>query len=73
MAGTDGAFIVAGDGFLIAKYALMGAAGVGGRKMGMIKGLLLVSGFWFLVTGCRTLVVYSWLLVSDPIKLFVSI
>ena len=68
MAGTDGAFIISGDGFLIAKYALMGAAGVGqedGDDKWSISGLLLsVLGFRNFNTGYRMLDTGFWIL--DP-------
>ena len=67
MAGTDGTFLLAGDRFLIAKYALVGAAGVGqedGDDKGPVSGYwildpgswILDAGYWILDTGCWMLV-----------------
>ena len=75
MLGTGRIFFDAGDGFLVAEYALMGAAGVGEEdgddKWPISRLLLLVHGFWIfdarywmLDTGCLILDAGCWIL--DP-------
>ena len=59
MPGTDGFFFFAGDGFLVAKYALMRTAGVGQKYRDDEWAVL---GSWMLDAGCFLLDTGYWIL-----------